>query len=82
MSAEPLSQLPALLDRGAAAYGFREQLWTRGRLAAAIYLECGVWYHPSHVGRLLKAIRWSRQKPAPRACQRDEAAIAHWRQQT
>jgi transposase len=39
-------------------------------------------YHPAHVGRLLKAMRWSPQKPARRARQRNEAAIARWREET
>jgi Winged helix-turn helix len=39
-------------------------------------------YHPGHGGRLCKAIRWSRQKPARRARQRDDAALAHWRDET
>ena len=56
------------------------QLWTRGRIAAVIRLAFGVSYHPTHVGRLCKAIRWSPQKPARRARQRDEAAIARWRE--
>jgi transposase len=45
-------------------------------------LEFGVSYHPVPVGRLLKAIRWSPQTPARPARQRDEAAIASWREQT
>ena len=82
MSTEQPARLPDLLRRGAEAYGFRGQVWTRGRVAAVLQLEFGVSYHPVHVGRLLKAIRWSPQKPARRARQRDEAAIAHWREQT
>jgi transposase len=82
LAAEQLARLPDLLHRGPEAYGFRGQVWTRGRVAAVLRLEFGVSYHPVHVGRLLKAIRWSPQKPARRACQRDEAAIAHWREQT
>ena len=82
LSAEELARLPALLDRGAEAYGFRGHVWTRGRIAAVIYLEWGISYHPVHVGRLLNAMRWSPQKPARRARQRDEAAIAHWREET
>jgi transposase len=71
-----LAGLPALLQHGPEAYGFRGQLWTRGRIAAIIRAECGVSYHPRPVGRLCQAIRWSPQKPARRARQRDEAAIA------
>jgi transposase len=82
LSAGQLAQLPGLLERGPEAYGFRGQLWTRGRIAAVIQLACGVSYHPRHVGRLCQAIRWSPQKPARRARQRDEAAIVHWREET
>jgi transposase len=70
------------LHRGPAAYGFRGELWTRTRVAAIIRLEFGVSYHPRHVGRLLDSLRWSPQKPARRARQRDEAAIAQWRDET
>jgi transposase len=82
LSAEQLARLPELLQRGPEAYGFRGELWTRGRIAAVIQLEYGVSYHPRHVGRLCQAIRWSPQKPARRARQRDEAAIAQWREET
>jgi transposase len=82
LSAGQLAQLPGLLERGPEAYGFRGQLWTRGRIAAVIQLAFGVSYHPRHVGRLCQAIRWSPQKPARRARQRDEAAIVHWREET
>jgi transposase len=77
-----LARVPELLHRGAEAYGFRGQLWTCGRIAAVLRLEFGISYHPVHVGRLLKAMRWSPQKPARRARQRDEAAIARWREET
>jgi transposase len=82
LAAAPLARLPDLLHRGADAYGFRGQGWTCGRIAAVMRLECGITYHPSPVGRLLKARRWSLQKPARRARQRDDAAIARWRQET
>ena len=67
---------------GPEAYGFRGQVWTRGRVAAVLRLEFGVSFHPVHVGRLLKAIRWSPQKPTRGARQRDDVAIAHWREDT
>jgi transposase len=82
LSAEQLAQLPELLHRGPEAYGFRGQLWTRGRIAAVIQLTFGVSYHPRHVGRVCQMIRWSPQKPARRARQRNEAAIAQWRDDT
>ena len=82
LSADQLAYLPALLERGAEAYGFRGQVWTRARGAVVIHVECGVWSHPAPVSRLLHAIRWSLQKPARRAWQRDEAAMARWRHET
>jgi transposase len=82
LSAEQLTRLPGLLRRGPTAYGFRGDLWPRTRIAAVIRLEFGVSYHPTHVGRLCNQIRWSPQKPTRRARQRDEAAIAHWREET
>ena len=82
LSLDQLARLPGLLGRGPAAYGFRGELWTRTRVAAVIHLTFGVSYHPRHVGRLLDALRWSPQKPARRARQRNEAAIARWREET
>ena len=79
LAGEQLTRLPGLLRRGPEAYGFRGQVWTRKRIAAVMHIEFGVIYHPTHVGRLLKALRWSPQKPMRRARQRDEAAIAQWR---
>lgn len=82
LTAEQLTRIPALLQRGPAAYGFRGELWTRTRVAAIIRIEFGVSYYPRHVGRLLDALHWSPQKPTRRARQRNEAAIAQWRDDT
>jgi transposase len=79
---DQLARLPEFLQRSPTAYGFRGQVWTRGRVAEVIRLEFGIGYHPTHVGRLLKAVRWSPQKPARHARQRDEAAMARWRTET
>src|SRR5919107_60845 len=49
LPAEQLARLPELLHRGPAAYGFRGELWTRGRIAAVIQLEYRISYHPRHV---------------------------------
>jgi transposase len=77
-----LAPLPDLLNRGPEAYGFRGQVWTRNRVGEVLRVEFGVVYHPTRVGRLLRALRWSPQKPVRRAQQRDEAAIARWRNDT
>jgi transposase len=79
LAPDQLARLPDLLHRGPEAYGFRGQVWTRKRVAEVIRVALGIRYHPTHVGRLLKALRWSPQKPMRRARQRDEAAITRWR---
>ncbi len=79
LSAEQLARLPELLKKGAEHFGFRGDVWTQARVAKVIEREFGVRYHPRHMGRILKAINWSRQQPAKRASQRDEAAIERWR---
>lgn len=78
LSPDQRAQLPALLAWGAEAFGFLGDVWTAKRVAAVIEQEYGVRYHPDHVGRLLREVGWSVQKPVTRATQRDEAAIAAW----
>lgn len=78
LTPEQLAQLPALLDRGAEAYGFRGQVWTGKRVAELIWRSFGVRYHPAHVSRLLHALRQRVQRPIQRASQRDAAAIQAW----
>lgn len=73
------AQVPELLQAGAEAYGFRGQVWTRARVQAVIAQTFGVRYSLMQIGRLLKQLGWSRQKPVERASQRNEAAIAQWR---
>jgi len=51
---EQLSQIPALLARGAEAFGFRGSRWTTIRVAALLQQVFGVSYHPAHVSRLLR----------------------------
>jgi transposase len=79
LTAKQKAQIPELLKRGPEAFGFRGDVWTRERVATVIRREFGVSYHPVHVGRILKALRWTRQKPIRRARQRDEEAIQRWK---
>ncbi len=78
LTREQKAELPALLLRGAPAFGFTGDVWTAGRVAAVIAQEWQVAYHPSHVARLLHACGWSRQKPTRRARQRNEEAVQEW----
>jgi transposase len=81
LSAEQGAQLPGLLVGGAAAHGFRGDVWTARRVATVIWRHFGVRYHPDHVSRLLRRLGWSRQQPVERAIQRDEAAIQQWQEE-
>lgn len=78
LTLEQRAQLPALLARGAEAFGFPGDVWTTKRVAAVIERTYRVRYHPAHVSRLLRAIGWSPQHPTERATQRNEAAIEAW----
>jgi transposase len=78
LSTAQLAQLPALVERGAEASGFRGQVWTCQRVAEVIRRTFGVSYHPAHVSRLLPAVRHRVQRPRTRATQRNEAAIQAW----
>jgi transposase len=73
-------RLLGVLLKGALAYGYPNDLWTLKRIAQMIRREFGVAYHPNHVWRLLRRCGWSCQVPERRAVQRDDEAIAHWRQ--
>ena len=66
LSAEQLARLPALLQRGPEAYGFRGHVWTRGRIAAVIRLEFGVSYHPRPCRPLVQgdALESAKARPA------------------
>ena len=81
LRAEQQARMPELLGRGATAWGFVGERWTRERVAEVVRREFGVGYHPAHISRLLRAWGFSLQKPARRARQRDEAAIQAWQQQ-
>ena len=78
LSAEQLSELEALLLKGAKAHGWRTELWTAQRVAELIERHFGIRFHPEHVRKILKRrLHWTSQKPQRKARERDEAAIAH-----
>ncbi len=74
-----LKRLPALLLRGALAWGYSTDLWTTDRIAKVIEREFRVRFHRAHVGRLLADLGWSCQKPERRAIERDDEAIERWK---
>jgi transposase len=78
-----LAELQAALDAGPAAWGWDEdQCWTLARIAEVARRRFRVDYTLAGMDLLLHRIGWSVQVPARRAAERDEAAVAAWREQT
>jgi transposase len=74
-----LVKVEQALRAGPRAYGFSTDLWTLPRVATVIERLTRVRHHPGHVWRILRGLNWSLQRPARRARERDEAAIAQWK---
>ncbi len=67
---------------GPECLGYETPLWTCERVAHLIESQFGVSYHPGHVWRLLRAMKWSPQRPVGRALERNEEKIAEWKRKT
>ena len=70
--------LEAALLAGPEAAGFATDLWTCPRVRELIRKRFRVRYHVDHIGRLLRALGWSPQRPQRRAVERDEEKIRGW----
>jgi transposase len=77
-----LTELEAVLEAGPAAWGWKDQCWTLARIADLAWDRFGVEYTLAGMDVLLHRIGWSVQVPARRAAERDEGAIAAWREET
>ena len=78
-----LGELEAALDAGPAAWGWDEdQCWTLARISDLVRRRFRVDYTLAGMDLLLHRIGWSVQVPARRAAERDDAAVAAWREQT
>ena len=73
-----LTRVERELLKGPLANGYPTELWTLARVGEVIERVTGVSYHPGHVWKILTRLGWSRQRPARRALERDDAAIEHW----
>jgi transposase len=76
---QQLTIIEQALRTGPREYGFSTDLWTLPRVAAVIERLTRVRHHPSHVWRILRGLKWSLQRPARRARERDEVAIEQWK---
>jgi putative transposase len=81
---EQVAGLAAALDEGPAAHGYQDdQRWTLARIRDLIHEMFRVRYKDvSTVARLLDRAGYSWQAPTRRAAERDEQAIAAWREES
>jgi transposase len=78
-----LAAVDQALRQLARANGFDTDHWTLARIATVIQRLTGVGYHPGHVWKLLRhrlhyRLHYRLQRPARRAVERNEQAIARW----
>lgn len=79
LSDEQLAQVQAALAKGPRANGFATEMWTLARVAEVIETVTGVRYSQTQTWAILRQrLGWSRQRPARRAVERDDEAIATW----
>jgi transposase len=79
LSDTQLAAIDQALRQGARANGFDTDHWTLARITTVIQQLTGVAYHRGHVWKLLRhRLGYRLQRPARRAVERDEQAIARW----
>jgi transposase len=79
LSDQQLHAVDQALRQGARANGFDTDHWTLARVSSVIERLTGVAYHPGHTWKLLRhRLHYRLQRPARRAVERDERAIARW----
>jgi transposase len=67
------------LLRGPRAHGYPTDMWTLDRVAEVIEKLTGVRYASTQTWTILRQrLGWTRQRPARRAAERDDAAIEAW----
>jgi transposase len=74
-----LAEVEAALEKGPRANGFATGMWTLARVAEVIERVTGVRYSQTQTWAILRErLGWTRQRPARRAVERNEQAIAAW----
>ena len=76
---QQLHAVDQVLRQGALAYGFDTDHWTLARITTVIEQLTGITHHPGHTWKLLHhRLHYRLQRPARRAVERNERAIARW----
>jgi transposase len=79
LSDEQLAEVVAALKEGPRANGFATDLWTLARVSDVIEATTGVRLGQTQTwDTLRRRLGWTRQRPARRALERDDEAIANW----
>jgi transposase len=79
LSDAELAVIDQALRQGARAHSFDTDHWTLARVASVIERLTGVAYHRGHVWKLLRhRLHYRLLRPARRAIERNERAIARW----
>ena len=77
-----LAQVAEALGKGPRANGFATEMWTLARVGEVIEKVSGVRHSQTQTWTILRErLGWSRQRPARRAVERNEEAIATWAKQ-
>ncbi|WP_327116901.1 winged helix-turn-helix domain-containing protein [Nocardia sp. NBC_01730] len=80
LSDEHVREVEAALMKGPKVNGFPTDMWTLARVAEVIERVTGVRYSQTQTWTILRErMGWSRQRPARRAVERNDEAIAVWR---
>lgn len=83
LSPRCLEKLVGFLEEGPAAHGWVEdQVWTAARVATLIGRKFHVSYSVSGATRLMHRLGFSPQVPVRRVAERDEQAVAVWKEAT
>ena len=82
LAAQQRDRLRELLLKTPEENGFTGRyLWTQQLIADLIEREFAVKYHHDRIGRILKTVDFTHQKPARRAKERDGAKVEQWRRE-
>ena len=82
ISDSEIEELKLLLLKNPLELGFTRIGWTTALVAELIEHKFGISYHPDHVGKLLRSIGFSVQKPKIQGKKRDDSKIATWLNET
>jgi transposase len=62
-------------------FGFASELWTLAIIGEVISQEFGVRLSSASVGRIMRSLGFTPQRPLRRACEQDPALVAAWKEE-